>query len=415
MDAFQGESLTLPASLRTFRRRIDVGVPLAFLLGLPALLWAGDAAGVESGALILLGALVLLPLASIVPELLERNWLIDAMDRDLLVWVVLLGWCGVSLLWSPDPSYGFLKLRLLTLQGLLPGMAILLLARARPRISMPTVQWLGLLLLAVILAFAQGGRTRLVIGESNPIWIARGALLLVSIAIWSRQGKLSRPGVVVLGLYVALLTQSRGPVVAFIGANLLPIAAVSIRRAYRKFSGRSGDGFAIQKSSVVLLALSLLAIALWTVGLLSPLQIVTDAYGQKINRFANLSDPAALAGNDTGVLRLGWYASALEVFADHPVTGVGIGGYQSAASEAPAYPHNLPLEIGSELGLIGLGLWLFTLLLAARRAWGSSLLTALLAQAVGYTLFSGSIGNNYEYVVVAFLIMGYLPRPDANA
>jgi putative inorganic carbon (hco3(-)) transporter len=49
---------------------------------------------------------------------------------------------------------------------------------------------------------------------------------------------------------------------------------------------------------------------------------------------------------------------------DHPLTGVGIGNYPlrvkpSASPREPIYVHNLYLDIAVELGLIGLGLFLF--------------------------------------------------------
>lgn len=332
------------------------------------------------------------------------------MDRDLLAWGALVTWCGISLLWSPDPEYGIFKLRSLTLQGLLPGIAILLLARVRGTISTLTVQRIGLLLLAVILVFGEIERARLIIGDSGPIWIARGALLLVCVAIWSSQGTSSRIGVTVLGVSIALLTQSRGPVVAFVAANVLLIAAVGVKRAYSKNSGPTGE-FAISKSSLTLFMVALAGIALWTTGLVSVYQ-ADGSNGETVNRFSNLDDPAEFAQDGTVSLRIGWYSSALDVFLEQPIVGTGLGGYKSAAGDVPDYPHSLPLEIGSELGIVGLGFWLSALFLTARRAWRSSLLlTVMFAQALGYTLFSGNIGGNYLYVVIAFLIIGYLPCP----
>jgi len=38
----------------------------------------------------------------------------------------------------------------------------------------------------------------------------------------------------------------------------------------------------------------------------------------------------------------------------HTLVGVGTGGYASIATTGALYPHNIVLEIGSELGILGL-------------------------------------------------------------
>jgi len=60
---------------------------------------------------------------------------------------------------------------------------------------------------------------------------------------------------------------------------------------------------------------------------------------------------------------------AVDVFLNHPIIGAGIGSFSEYAAsfegiERMRYPHNLPLEIASELGFIGLLFFAFILIYA---------------------------------------------------
>lgn len=60
------------------------------------------------------------------------------------------------------------------------------------------------------------------------------------------------------------------------------------------------------------------------------------------------------------VERLTYYQQALDLFCAHPIDGVGFGLFSAAAGNADIslHPHNIFLEIGSELGLLGLVLFM---------------------------------------------------------
>ncbi len=68
---------------------------------------------------------------------------------------------------------------------------------------------------------------------------------------------------------------------------------------------------------------------------------------------------AAILGDETayeGALRVGEFSIALDVIAQAPVVGVGLGGYGMAGYEMEEnfYPHNLFLEAFAEAGVVGL-------------------------------------------------------------
>lgn len=68
--------------------------------------------------------------------------------------------------------------------------------------------------------------------------------------------------------------------------------------------------------------------------------------------------------------RLSFYSSALDAIAEHPVVGLGAGGWSIFYDneDSPRFPHNFVLEVGAEQGLIGLSVLLALLALLFRGA-----------------------------------------------
>lgn len=60
------------------------------------------------------------------------------------------------------------------------------------------------------------------------------------------------------------------------------------------------------------------------------------------------------------------FSEALRIFFDHPVAGVGLGGFQSITGVF-AYPHNLILHVCAEGGVLGLVVLISSMLLLIRR------------------------------------------------
>jgi tetratricopeptide (TPR) repeat protein len=76
-----------------------------------------------------------------------------------------------------------------------------------------------------------------------------------------------------------------------------------------------------------------------------------------------------------GSNRYDFYRVALDVFADHPIAGVGVENYfqdylvRGHSNETPSYPHNLALRTLAETGLIGALLLLGAFAAALAAAW----------------------------------------------
>jgi O-antigen ligase len=129
------------------------------------------------------------------------------------------------------------------------------------------------------------------------------------------------------------------------------------------------------------------------------------------------STPTYTAGR-----RLTLYRWALEMFAQKPLTGWGLGGwsYYALDRDIPAYPHNLVLEIAAEEGVMGLaalGTLFLTVFLALRRIWRSSPDLSFIAPVFAFSLLatmtSGDINVNrplWLWCGVIFALAGIARR-----
>jgi O-antigen ligase len=132
---------------------------------------------------------------------------------------------------------------------------------------------------------------------------------------------------------------------------------------------------------------------------------VVPALGETIlDRYATLSE---YQSEETWAGRWELWDAAFRMILSHPLLGVGVGNFPDVAptyssvaafmnyelGEGAATTHNIFLSMASELGLVGLALFLGVLFLAFRQAW------ALVGRgsAVGVGLFFG---------LVAFTVMG---------
>jgi O-antigen ligase len=117
---------------------------------------------------------------------------------------------------------------------------------------------------------------------------------------------------------------------------------------------RGGTGRSSRKRvfiGVVLAVLVTVPTLLWLVNL-------PAAQGKLRWKLAELLSLASGSTVSTGTvnLRLDFYRSALEAFLQHPIIGLGVGGWSIFYynEDVLHYPHNFLLEVGAEQGAIGL-------------------------------------------------------------
>jgi len=125
-------------------------------------------------------------------------------------------------------------------------------------------------------------------------------------------------------------------------------------------------------------------------------------------------------GGDSALERVSMYTKALELMANVPqaLWGIGIGGFTVAYTgiDAPSgeYPHNIFLEAGVELGVVGLTAlvalvyWAF----AAELDLAMTLLAAMVF-VVGNSLVSGDLNDNR--LLFAFVGVVHAVQPVAES
>ena len=103
-------------------------------------------------------------------------------------------------------------------------------------------------------------------------------------------------------------------------------------------------------------------------------------------------------------LRMDYYVNSLSIIRDHPLLGVGSGGFARAYAEkikntgmAPSNnPHNQYLLITAQLGLVGLGVMLYLFFQQWRSAaWLPTAFEQDLARGMLLTIMSGSLMNSF--------------------
>ncbi len=183
---------------------------------------------------------------------------------------------------------------------------------------------------------------------ANPIWFARSIGLGI-IPLLALTSDLRKPGfhlfkwlLVAASLYIIVLAASRGPLLATILTICIYLYWVP---------GKRMRHFRIAPPLIFVTLLVLVYIVMPRPETTSRLSVVSDS----------IRDVSTLH-------RVTAYANAALLFVEHPIAGVGVGGFSHF--DYLEYPHNIFLEVASEYGLIGLAL-LVSIIVAVFRCYHS--------------------------------------------
>lgn len=298
---------------------------------------------------------------------------LDRRQRIVLgLWIGLGALVTAGVLWAPDSTLAARTAAYFVILAVVPLTAAFAVAAEAARVRSfllvffsAGVLWLALALMALVAGELGGSH---VIG-TNRIGVARALLFVPLVGIplfaWPRLGW--RAWIVIaassVAVVLAVATTSRAAPLFFIVVGALA------------FLG--GLLFSRHRGRVLVLAGSLVFGTLIAFVALS--SILPERSGA---RFAILIDAAADAldeapsepGEDPGeedptdperpdsiVQRTDLYRLAFTLFLERPLLGAGTSGFEvSSRSELGAggreYPHNLPLQIASEFGLLGLAI-----------------------------------------------------------
>jgi O-antigen ligase len=395
---------------------LSPAIPLG-LIATPNLVPLTGATDLPDGAVTM--ALFAWLLAGIAFALLQRSHEVPMPFRSFLpalLSIALLAWMLLRLGDSRAAEYGSRKVQLfltLNLGTLVAGMVV---GRRRRDVEL----CLALMLLVAVVA-ALGTLSQILSGvrptfegryglsnvEYDPIALGRLSavgLLIAAYAVLARTGRVRAVAMVVAPLIAiaVLASGGRGPILGLL-AGLAVLAALLAR------------GGAWKRLPLLLAAAVASALV---VGQLVP--------GEAIDRALSV-----IVGGETGRDSNGrseLWAAAWRVFVEHPGMGVGTGGF-AAIEPAELYPHNLFLEVGVELGLLGLAALVAALAIGIAAIGGAfrsataddrallGLVIAMLVAALVNAMVSADIAGNADVWLALGLGIGLssaLPTPGAG-
>jgi O-antigen ligase len=311
-----------------------------------------------------------------------------------ILFVIVL---AASFLYTPTEQYGGMKLsRFLAFETLAFFGPILLVKNEkalRPFLLAAIVLSLGLLAKQIIGVWHPSQQILEGTGDVTEIGhgMAFGTSILIVIYSKLINSRLLMACVLTL-LAVGLVTAAaRTPALALVVT--LIIVSFVLKTGSRHVNGKK-----------LLLSFSLIAIVaaaafLWVHNRPG----MRDKLASKENEVESILSGSTLAGG-TIAKRMEFYDSALNALTQHPLTGLGLGGWsvfysgQGIPGEGmPKYPHNFLLEVAAEQGLPGLAL-LITLLaslfyssLKMAKSPGFAFLFPVLTFQVLYNAFTGTV------------------------
>ena len=119
-------------------------------------------------------------------------------------------------------------------------------------------------------------------------------------------------------------------------------------------------------------------------------------------------------------LHHGHYLSAYKLFLEKPIFGHGVNSFRNKCIKfdheysCSTHPHNMPIQILSEIGIVGLAFYLTIIFCFIRNLFNKKNLISLKILSLGLILYlfpfapSGNFFNNWMNMIFYFLIGFYL-------
>lgn len=325
----------------------------------------------------------------------------------VLTLLAFVFWSVVSILWAPNQEAALVKIS--TFLGVFGLVLAIGLLRERELTSLWTIVALSVILsvpLGYVLPLPEEIATsgRFSSGGHDPNDYA-GLLVIVFFVIYHMLSKLSLVTKYALALPIffgVLATQSRTGLVVLLVTPLLMLSVPAASKRSIKFL-------------LVTCGLSALVFA-------GTIYVVPEVGGTISDRYATLSQ---YESEETWSGRWEIWNAALSMILSHPLRlflGVGVGNFpevvatyssfaahMNSVREGAATTHNIFLSIASELGLVGLALFLGVLVFAFRQALAlvghsSAAGVGLLFGLVAYTVMGLSL--SWEGEKIGYFILG---------
>ena len=338
--------------------------------------------------------------------------------RLLFTFLLFVCYAGISLSWSASSVYGATKTLYLGFQNfwnLIAAAIIIVPDRRRLRRLMFMILVVSfiyvIMSLPLIMKAGSGLPINLVGTEYDGVSfvISTGIPVLLCYMIDISQKKFIRMlsfTLCCLYFLILLYVGHRGYLISTIIGMILLIY-ISFRDQLSAVKNIS-----IKKSHIILILLALFT----TIAIMH----ITGNEPVTVSRMELLEAPTQHGSTS---LRLHFYREAFHIWGEHPIFGAGIGSFPiiNGAGDVRGYPHNLILELLSELGLVGLLIFGTLLFIGVR-----SLLKNLFSKSpesffvllifVTYfveSLFSSDI-SDHRFLMLALGLMMFPPAPTRS-
>jgi O-antigen ligase len=296
----------------------------------------------------------------------KGSTIVDRYSRSFVVlYLLFLGWCGLSLIWTPNHKYAttkFIHLSILVTWSLVAGWAIIGVDNSRIRRFLVAVAGISAwVAVEIMILVVQDKNIRTLEWSRHYLGLGRlvglGMVIVAGYLTLSRwEARKSIVLVGLLGIYtsVLLVAGGRGPLLAT-AASLL----VLMRTSTRIYGGklRVGKSWALSTGIFAVIAICL------AVFLASTYDLMTIVRIQEIFEHG---------GGGSAQTRLWLYRHAVDGWLQSPIAGAGLGGFGSILrwGDGRVYPHNMVLEILVELGVVGFVLFALMTIPILVRAYG---------------------------------------------
>ncbi|MFC3039866.1 O-antigen ligase family protein [Virgibacillus xinjiangensis] len=316
----------------------------------------------------------------------------------ILTFLVFLSYVLMSLYWTPSTEYAYEKtfyLWTLTLWSVLATSLIISSNVQRVYRFLFMVSAFGVWILAesiVSILTSENMKFINVLG-GNYIGVSRilGLLFIITLSyslfkVKSKKYKVSLYIFLAVVISVMFSTGSRGPLLAIlIALTYLFIRAIYIRRSTIQIK----KSFFTLFSGFILITLYMLYL------------FVNDKLPSSINRVLVVFTQDDF-GSSAGA-RVTHYMNGIELWKDEFLFGHGIGswGILNYGSDERSYPHNILLEVGVELGILGLLLFFLIHIIPLQKLLFSSYISRTITLILIFlgvnSLISGDLNDNRYY------------------
>lgn len=325
---------------------------------------------------------------------------------------LFIAYAGITLLWSPSQNYGFQKLAFLgTLSFWSITSSALVISSSATRVKrlfklllLFSLWFSGEALAYILSSNGASGQFVEVLG-GNYIGVSRviGVGLLISLfgLVYTKKTnlKIFLMSLLLVMFFLLLSVGGRGPLIACL------MAALSILPWNISVYGLTGIYF--KKRILPLCILAFLGVV--GIGFL----IVSGYLTTTISRILVLFDAGMGKSAST---RLQYYASAVDQWINHPIFGNGLGSWPVlyGSGDVRGYPHNLFLEIFSEMGIVGVTLFCLLLLssfyfFASNKFLLDNELSVLMFMILIYALINSMISGDLADNRFLFFSIGFTP------